>query len=992
MKALPAVVVMFLLSFGAAAQTVLENNPTFLKWQQIQTPHFRVLFPQGFEAQAQRVANTLEHIHTPEAKTLGETPGKISIILQNQSSSSNGFVSYLPRRSEFYTMPAQNYNFLGTNDWLDLLASHEYRHVVQYKQATRGLNRFIYYLFGGTTFTGMSHIATPQWFWEGDAVAIETAFTPSGRGKIPRFDLLFRTNLLEGRTFNYHKQYLRSYKHQIPDHYVLGYHMVSYLRRKTGDPEIWSKVTARAWGMPIMPFTFSNALHRETGRYVTGVFNDMAAELKAEWQAEVDKLQITPFETITVSRGKAYTNYEYPQPLGDGTLVAMKSGIGDIAQFVRMEHGAEKRIFVPGFINDAGMLSVASGKIAWAEYGFDPRWRVKTFSRVKVYDIASRRTTIVGDAHGRLSAAALSPDGQTVVAVRSSNEYQHEVLLLDVATQREVKAFSNPANDFYSMPRFSPDGKYIVALRGRPGVKTVTRIDVATGQTTDLLPESNENIGHPFLAGDYLLFASPVSGIDNVYAVNLADGTRYQVTSSRYGAYSPTVSPDGKWIYYSDQTRNGLNVVRVPFDPFGWKPFSAPAIDEHSLSETLVKQERGSASWTDVPQVKYPVKRYSPWSGIINPYTWGPYISNDLVQINAGVFSRNVLSTFEFNGGYFYDIDEKTSGWKAGLSYQGLYPIIDVNFTHGDRTNRERAFGNEAKFDWKETTLEAGVRLPLLLTRSKYSRSLSAGYSAGIIQTRSFTNSVRRNGELIYTGSDRITFLNDTIVYMYQDQLNNGDLLYNRLSLSFSNLLKRSERDFLYRWGQTVDIDYQTTPFGGDFKAEQLAARVGLYFPGLAKHHFLYTRLAYQNNFESFQLDTYNFRNRIPKPRGHSYPTDREFYTVQVNYALPLWYPDIALGPILNIQRFKANVFYDYGRGNGYQYYYNLRNGSVYQSPTDATYQSLGVEATVDFNIFRLLPRGEVGVRTAYTDWYSPPFDANSSDVVFEFFIGSIGF
>src|SRR5688500_19010745 len=241
-------------------QVVLENNPTSIRWQQINTPHFRVVFPRGFNLPAQRMANTLEHIHKAEARSLGTAPRKISVILQNQSSVSNGFVSILPRRSEFYTMQPQDYNFIGTNDWLNLLATHEYRHVVQYQHATRGFNRLIYYVFGNTTLAGFSQAAVPQWFWEGDAVAAETAFTRSGRGRIPNFGLVFKTNLLEGRTFNYHKQYLRSYKHNIPDHYVLGYYMVSHLRRKTRDPAIWDKITAKAWNVPFIPFTFSNAI------------------------------------------------------------------------------------------------------------------------------------------------------------------------------------------------------------------------------------------------------------------------------------------------------------------------------------------------------------------------------------------------------------------------------------------------------------------------------------------------------------------------------------------------------------------------------------------------------------------------------------------------------------------------------------------------------------------------------------------------------------
>ena len=977
-----------LVSF-AQSETVLENNPTFLKWNQVRTDHFRILFPQGFDDQAQRMANTLEHIYGPEARTMGETPRRISVVLQNQSSLSNGFVSYLPRRSEFYTMPAQDYNFLGTNDWLDMLASHEYRHVVQYRQATRGLNKFIYFLFGGTTFTGMSHIAAPQWFWEGDAVATETAFTPSGRGKIPKFGLVFRTNLLEGRTFNYHKQYLRSYKHYIPDHYVLGYHMVSYLRRKTGDPDIWNKVTSRAWGMPLMPFTFSNALHRETGRYVTGVFNDMAAELKQEWQQEIDQLQLTSFETIPTSRTKAYTDYQYPQPQADGSVIVMKQGIGDIDQFVRLVDGNERRVFVPGFVNDPGMLSASAGRVVWAEYGYDPRWIVKSFSRIKMYDVASGKTTIVGNARDRLSAPALSPDGRTVVAIRSDQAYHHELVLLDVATAREVKTIPNPENSFLSMPRWSSDGASIAVLKGRAGSKSIAVLNVPSASIRDVLPPGDENIGHPCLAGDYVVFASPVSGIDNIYATQLTTGRRYQITTSRLGAYSPAVSPDGKWIYYNEQTRDGLNVVRVPFAPSQWKSFNPAAPASNSLSQTLVDQEHGAGFWSTIPQRKYPVARYRQISGIVNPYTWGPYLSNDLVQINAGIFSRNVLSTFEFNAGYFYDINERTSGWKAGLSYQGLYPIIDLGFSYSDRRTTQTDFGNEATFDWKETNIEGGVRLPFRLTRSKYSRSLTIGNAIGLTRTSSFENTVTVNGDIVYDKVPaRIIYYNDTIVYQYKDQLNNGDLLYNRFSLSFFNLLKRSQRDFLYRWGQTLDIDYLSTPFSGDFRGDLFAARGALYFPGLAKHHVFYTRISYQRSLQGYEGDVYMFRNRIPKPRGFSYPNDETFTTVQVNYALPLWYPDIALGPVLNIQRLKANVFYDYGLGKGVSYFYNINNADVYYSRTDNTYMSAGIEATVDLNIFRLLPKGEVGIRSSWRLQGEP----GSAGPVFEFFIGSIGF
>lgn len=968
---------------------VLETNPTSIKWRQVNTAHFRVLYPMGFDEQAQRVANTLERIHDPEAKSMGSSPRKISIVLQNQSSVSNGFVTILPRHSEFFTLPPQDYNFLGTNDWLNLLMSHEYRHVVQYQHATRGFNRAMYYLFGNTTLAAWAQLAAPQWFWEGDAVATETAFTHSGRGRIPNFGLVFKTNLMEGRTFNYHKQYLRSYKNNIPNHYVLGYHMISYLRRRTNDPDIWGKITGRSWNVPFIPFAFSNAIHNKSGMYVTKLYREMATDLKKEWQQQIDQLQLTPFEKMNPRTSQAYTDFLYPQAAGNDGVIAMKRGIGNIEEFVLLKDGHEERIFVPGFINDGGMLSAAKGKIVWSEYGYDPRWGVRNYSLIKIYDRAIGQRRVLAGQHERLSGAAISPDGQTVVAIRSDNDYNNSIVLLDVASGRIMKTLDNPENYFFAMPRWSADGRSIVVLKNTAAGKTISLIDPANGTGTDLLPVSRENVGSPVMQGKYVLFNSPVSGIDNIYALDIETKMRYQVTSSKYAAYNPSVSADGKTLYYSDQNRDGLDVVKAPFDPASWKPYSMqapPAVKP--LYQALADQEHHGGLLDTIPQTQLPVKKYSKLKGIINPFSWGPFVTNNLAQINAGIVSSDILSTTSINVGYLYDINEKTSYWNAGVSYQGLYPIIDVNATTGSRKEEKTDFNDKQKFTWNETGGEVGLRLPFLLTRSKYSRTLTVGNAAGFIKTTNFVNTVSRDNTIVYQGPNRITPVSDSLVFLYKDQLNNGTMYYNRLNLSFTNVLKRSQRDFLYRWGQTLDVDWYSTPFSGDFYGNLFAVRSTLYFPGLAKHHFLYGRVGYQKSYQSIETDVYAFRNRIPRPRGYSYPNDETFGAASVNYALPLWYPDIAFGPLLNIQRIKANFFYDFGQGQGRQYYYKPNSNIVYYSTTDATYQSVGVETTFDFNIMRFLPKFEAGFRTTYRT--ANKFE--NSGVLVEFLIGNIGF
>jgi len=963
-------VLALLFPFFAQSQSVLENNPTSLKWFQVNTPNFRVLFPEGFDGQAQRVANTLEHIHSAEAKSLGTKPRKISVILQNQSSRSNGFVSILPRRSEFYTMPPQNYNFLGTNDWLDLLASHEYRHIVQYQHANRGFNRVLYYLLGNTTLAGMSQAAAPSWFWEGDAVATETAFTPSGRGRIPNFDMLFRTNLQEGRSFNYHKQYLGSYKHNISNHYVLGYEMVSYLRKKTNDPDIWGKITAQSWNVPFIPFAFSNAIKRQSGLYVTGLYNEMASSLTKEWESEAKQKKLSTFEVVNPRTTKAYTDYMYPQPMADGSILAMKSGIGDIDQFVVLQNGEEKRIFTPGFVNDAGMLSTAFNTVIWNEYGYDPRWRVKNYSLIKLYDYERKEQRVIGGTHARYGSAALSPQGDKIVAVRSGNDYQCRVVVLEIFTGKVIREFDNPENNFYSMPRWSEDGKQIVVLKTSSKGKTISILNEESGEEKEILPLVQENIGHPVPFQNYVLFNSAVQGVDNIFAFDLSAGKRFQITESKYGAYNPSLSKDGKFIYYNDQTKDGMDVVRIPFDAPTWKAIDKIEPDQSTSYQHLVEQEGRPALFDSIPDKTNGIKKYSKLQGIFNPYGWGAFFQGDLSRVNIGITSRDILSTTAISAGYTVDLTERTGYWNVGVSYQGLYPILDVNFLNGNRSVDEgkvetvvvdngdtTSVVSDLIVKWHEQTTEAGFRIPLLTTRSKYASAIEFGNAVGYTKVSDFNNGLAIDS-LSHSRFVPALIVDDTIraYYSFTDYVGDGNLVYNHASFSAQRLLKRSHRDIYSKWGQAIYLNYFNTPYGGDLTGGLFSFIGYLYFPGLFKHHSFNGYWAYQSTLvEGSRADDYLFRNMVPLPRGQSVARFEKFYSMSANYTLPLWYPDIALGPLLNVQRVRLNAFADYAFGQS----------SLYRQ-LDQTYLSVGGEVKFDINIMRLLPKLDVGFRYAY--------------------------
>lgn len=980
-------VVGLLVSFAAFSQstTVLENNPN-LKWKQVKSPNFNVIFPEGFEVQAQRMANTLEHIRIPESNTLGGAPRKVSIVLQNQSAVSNGFVSITPRRSEFFAMPSQNYNFQGNLDWLDLLATHEYRHIVQFNHANRGFNKVLYYLFGANTLAAMSYVAVPQWFWEGDAVVTETEFTKSGRGRIPNFNLLFRTNLQEGRTFNYNKQYLRSYKHNIPDHYVLGYHMVSYLSKRTGSEESWHNVTRKAWSAPFVPFTFSSAIKKESGLYVKDLYTEMASDLQKEWQVKQQNQQLTSFEPIHKRRSSAYTDYKFPQVVGVDSIVAIKSGIGDVEELTLLTPAGEKRLLTLGPYNQTGMLSASQGKIVWNEYRFDPRWRVKTYSVIVAYDLKTKLRKQV-TRQSRYASAALSPDGQQIATVETGTDYQTNLVVLDYETGAVIKTFENPDNDFVSMPRWSKSGTELVALATNKNGKALIEYTVATGVRKSLTQPSDENIGHPVPASNYVFYNAPIGGIDNIFAWDASTGNRYQVTQSRYGAYNPEVSADGKNLYYNDQGRDGFDIVRIPLTTASWIPmeeFQSPETNNPTLFGLSNKN-----LLADVPQEEYKVKKYSRASHIFNPYSWGAYVDNTLTQVDVGISSRDVLSTMSLNAGYLFDINERTGTWRAGLSYQGAYPILDVNVSKAKRSVNEGDFplqellinkqndttrvnsSTNVKLTWEESSIEAGLRVPLLATSGRFLSLISFSNYVGYTKVSNFSNGENSNrfvpaiiayDTINQNGNDvaRARVLNLYPLFSY---VGNGNLIYNHLNISAYRLQKQSRRDINPKWGQTMFLSLYGTPYGGDYNGSQLSFYSQLYFPGLFKHHSLWGYWGYQKtmmeelggNGQGF--DNYQFRNRIPLPRGLGISRFEDFYTMSVNYTLPVWYPDINIGPLLNVQRVRLNGFVDYGFGS-------TTLGA--QQPRSATYLSTGAEVKFDINILRLLPQLDIGFRYSY--------------------------
>ncbi|MFM8349026.1 MAG: hypothetical protein ACKOAR_13375 [Bacteroidota bacterium] len=295
-----------------------------------------------------------------------------------------------------------------------------------------------------------------------------------------------------------------------------------------------------------------------------------------------------------------------------------------------------------------------------------------------------------------------------------------------------------------------------------------------------------------------------------------------------------------------------------------------------------------------------------------------------------------------------------------------MFPIIDVEYQSGNRDVKVAddleiitAIRNgdttrviqDVSFTWKEKTVEAGLRVPLNLTHSRFFTQINSGLYFGSTTVSDFKNSFNDGGRVI---------TKEIPQYFFRSYQDNGRLLYSRFGVTAYNLLKQAPRDINSRWGQVIDFSAYGTLSGSDFSGGQQSLTTYLYFPGLFRNHSFWGYWAYQSTRVTWRdRDNYTFRNQIPVARGAGVGRFEQMYSMSANYAMPLFYPDLHLGPLLNIKRVRINGFTDYVFAD------NPGLRAITQDPESRSYLSVGGELKFDVNILRLLPELDFGIRVA---------------------------
>ncbi|MBW6461394.1 MAG: hypothetical protein K0B08_12560, partial [Bacteroidales bacterium] len=899
----------------------LGADPASVRWNQIRTENFRIIYPNTLDSQALYIANAYEYIHSPVAAYLGVKPRRWPVILHNRTVVSNAFAPYAPKRIEMITTPPQD-NY--AQSWIDQLILHEYRHAVQYTAVNRGLTRALSIIFGQQAVPAVIGLFMPFWFIEGDAVVMETALGRSGRGKVPSFEMKLRAQFLEKGIYAYDKAVNGSYKNFIPNHYELGYLLVGHTRVQYG-PETWDRVIRKTGNIPLMLVPFSNTLYKETGFGKSRLYDKITGVLREDWKQQNSKLLLTDYQPLKELRRKFYTNYSRPVVLEDGTVIARRTSIDDITRIVTIaSNGREKILLTPGSMTDEG-LSGAGTMICWAEIDRDLRWEQRSFSVIKTYDLQSGKLTQL-TRKTRYFSPALSADSHLIAAVEVNEDNFSHLVVLDAVTGDILHKFPAPENYFLSYPAWSPDGKHVAAILARHEGKSLVLFGLETPGLETLLPFTNTDISKPSFYRHYILFTGAYTGIENIFAFDLNTRKLYQVTSARFGAIDAKADHQNGMLYYSDYSSDGYQLVKCPLTPENWTITDPVTKHFYPLAEQLTAQENFIFQSEDVPDTMYNIKKYRKGLNLFNFHSWAPVgIEIDNTNINPGVtlMSQNLLSTSFVTLAYTYDLNEEAGKYSLKYTYEGLYPVIDLSADYGLRRGvHTDTAGNQNPYKYHELNAATIISIPLSRNVRSWFMGIrpSAGYSYKYLR-------MDPEEELRFR-KDRFHSL-DYRVFMYAQS-------------------RRSHRDMQPRWGQLLQLNYSFTPFEADTGSSIFAANGLLYFPGIFRHHGLRLYGGYQQR----HVELYRYGNLINFPRGYTGIYADKAVSGNINYLFPIFYPEWRLGPVIYMKRLKGAVFYDH-------------IVSFDQSPYQH-YQSFGLDLTLDFHLFRFFVPLELGVRTVY--------------------------
>ncbi len=899
------------------------QDPSSLKWKQVETESFRLIFPESFSPRAAEYAQLLEQSLANARELYPGTRGRVPVIIHSYSMQSNGYLSWAPGRIELYPLPGQ---VNQPDDPSQLLIMHEVTHFAEISSLNYGFTRILNFCLGEQA-TGIAAATLPLWALEGDAVYAETRFSNSGRGRSNDFMSDAKAIALSSSgNYSYDKMLFGSYRDFTPDHYVFGYQMMNYLR--TNYPEFWKENVDFSGRNLYVILPTNYMLRKKLGINKNKLYKMVFDSLAVAWQSEEENFRFTGYKSLNPDKNGDYINYHSPFITDDGKIIALKTSFTKPRHFVLIDTTthSEKDIFTPGYLSNS-IFTYSPGKIVWAEYHPDIRWENLDYSVIKTLDIKTgicRQLTH----KTRYSAPSLSADGTLIAAVNNNPDITTNLVIINAEDGSVVDESTPPGGIYLQRPSWSVDNSFITAVSLSSQGEGLIKYSLADKKWNYILAPSHIDItsAEPAENGVYILCQDSIS--NNIYFSDNS-GCIKQVSHSRFGISS--FSHRNNKLCISDNTVSGYNIASIDEVSSEDLQNATPSYLTTSCQpDTVVDYSTGIT--------EYEIKPYTPAFHLFRFHSWAPFYYNpsDLqtnpeeIGLGFTLLSQNDLSTLISTIGY--EFKENLHTLHSTIKWQGWYPTIEADVS----TARNNFFSYPADESYFSsdiehyTTLNLNIYLPLYFSYSRFYQYIMPA---------------------IY-----ISYINECY-YDYGSKVKE-EITLLKPRIYFSNIHRTAVTDIYPRWGQIIDIQASLAPFDSETFRPLKGFRSQFYFPSFASGHGIKIGIGYESQAPLIKGIMFNINSF---PRGYGSLVSAKMTTFTSDYTLPLFYPDFSAGSFLYLKRIRCTAFYDRNVSKGtysmITYKYN---------PDTEIFSSLGGELTADFFILRIPYEISAGIRTGY--------------------------
>ncbi|MHC1703360.1 MAG: hypothetical protein AB9846_05580 [Tenuifilaceae bacterium] len=891
------------------------TEPFLTSWKQIKTAKNRIIFPAEAERLAIRYANLLSIIDSVSPLSLNAKQKHFDVVIHNKSVLSNGFVAWAPKRMEIITtQPSSTYS----QPWLTQLALHETRHTSQLFKINGGIIKPISFLFGEQTI-GAAAGLVPMWFFEGDAVAFETATSNTGRGRQAEFYQFYRTHYLTNSiNYSYDKWLLGSYRDNIPNHYSLGYQLVSYANFKFGE-DVWSNTLEFVAKYPFTIFPFYFGLRKETGLSRKKLFKETFNFLDSVWSSNLNNT-INIESTSLVKNNRNFNDYRYPFLINDTLLVVYKENLSKIPSFVLVNTNTkkEKILLNPGYLTSNP--SYHDGNVFWSEYKPHPRWEYLNYSVIKSYNIYNHKTHTISD-NGKYFSPVYNSNNGFIYAISAGNDGSSYIVVFTDKGKKSLRTIELPeAYKPFELSISNTTNKLFVGVVSDKG-KEILVYD-GDGSFKSVYGPTYNNI-HSISAGeDHLYFAMNEGFVENIFRFNTKENNLYRVTNSTFGSRDGSFSFSTNKVVFSNYTPKGYSISSIEFDTLADRVY-LPERSDDVLSNNLSQLQKFNIDSITIPKKAFEIEKYRGARRFINIHSWAPFYYNPyqltsgeiLVKPGFTILSQNLTSTSVLVAGYGFD---KSSLIHLNYQYFGLFPVVSYSFDLENNSPTLYTRRNTITPIIADTRKEGrlSVYLPLRLSANRFSTNFFPYVQ--LISSNDFLFS--QSDSLYHSGLHRLNY-----------------------RLYFSRLQRLSHQDIRSRLGFVLNIETENAPFNKNNIGSLVSGELSLYLPGIGSNHSLFMKFSNQNQ----KLERFYLPNKVVFPRGYTSSKSEDFKSISLNYLFPVAYPDVSLGSLVYLKRLSANTFYDYAENS-----FPAQTAGVIFTQKDYL-KSYGVELYADIHLFR---------------------------------------